>query len=84
MSILEQRLREAAARKGSPLSVAEVEVVGKEIEVDELRERFRKVVRGAGYQGDRIVEEWFPRLLAGDRKEFIAMMEDYEKNDYDP
>jgi truncated hemoglobin YjbI len=66
------------------LSTAEVEAVGKEAEVDELRERFRKVVRGAGYQGDKIVEEYFPRYIAGNRAEFIAMLVDYETHNYDP
>jgi len=78
-------LQAAAARKGSPLSNAEVDAVNKQVEVEELRERFRKVILGAGYAtADRILEEWFPKYIAGDRAAFIKMLVEYETKNYDP
>jgi hypothetical protein len=85
MSYLETQLREAAARKGSPLSRAEVEAIGKDVEVEELRGRFRKVILGAGYTtADRILAEWFPKYIAGNRADFIKMLVEYETKNYDP
>jgi hypothetical protein len=51
-----------------------------------LRIRFLNVIRGAGYVNDapesicnRYLDEYMKDVPA-----FIKMMEDYEKNDYDP
>ena len=49
-------------------------------ERDVLRERFRKVIRMAGYtRPERILGEYFDVYMNGDRAEFISMLEDYEK-----
>ncbi len=49
-----------------------------------LRERFRKVILGAGYATvDRILAEWFDKYMEN-VPEFVKMLEDYERNDYDP
>ena len=49
-------------------------------ERDILRERFRRVIRMAGYaRPERILGEYFDVYMNGDRAEFIAMLEDYEK-----
>jgi hypothetical protein len=52
-----------------------------------LRERFRNVIRLAGYAEvaqDRILEQWYDFYMNGDRASFVKMLEDYEKNDGDP
>ena len=55
-------------------------VPGNKHEYNDLKERFRKVVRMAGYQGDRIVAEYFDGYYAHpDRQSFIKMMEEYEQ-----
>jgi hypothetical protein len=48
-----------------------------------LRERFRKVIKLAGYSdaaAEKILGEYFERYYAGDRAQFIEMMEEYEEN----
>ena len=53
---------------------------------EQLRERFRKVIIGAGYSGDApgaILAEWFDKYIV-DIPKFEAMLERYENNDYDP
>jgi hypothetical protein len=83
-------LRAAAQAKGKPLSEAERDAVYASLKAahsrDVLRERFLKVIRGAGYVNDapeRICAEYLDEYMK-DVPAFIAMMEDYEKNDYDP
>jgi len=47
-----------------------------------LRERFRNVVRLAGYDegaADKIVAKWYDFYMNGDRAEFIKMFEEYER-----
>jgi hypothetical protein len=47
-----------------------------------LRERFHQVILKAGYSeiaAQGILEEWFEKYYAGDRAEFIKMLEEYEK-----
>lgn len=52
-----------------------------------LRERFRNVIRLAGYgatAAENILDQWYDFYMNGDRASFIKMLEDYEKNDGDP
>jgi hypothetical protein len=52
-----------------------------------LRERFRNVIRLAGYAElaqDRILEQWYDFYMNGDRTEFVKMLEKYEQSDGDP
>lgn len=46
----------------------------------EARERFRNVIRLAGYTNpEPILEEWFEQYWNGNREEFFAMMTEYEE-----
>jgi len=51
-------------------------------EREALRERFRRVIIKAGYasnNGEKILAEYFDKYMAGDRTEFIQMLEEYER-----
>lgn len=88
-----QALSTAARAKGKPLNDGEVAAIKRRLEQpipiydkEALRLRFIAVIRGAGYTGDapeRICAEHIDKYME-DVPGFIAMMEDYEKNDYDP
>jgi hypothetical protein len=81
----EEALREAAQRKGSPLSDEEKRAVYRDWEIvarrEELRERFLKVIRLAGYHDgapEKICNEYLDEYMKN-IPEFVAMMEDYER-----
>jgi hypothetical protein len=79
-------LRAAAQKKGAPLSEAEVKAAYSGCQREALRIRFTNVIRGAGYLNDapeRICAEYLDKYML-DIPSFIKMMEDYERNDYDP
>ena len=72
-------LSDAARAKGSPLSQQEIDAVNKAAEREVLRQRFLNVIHLAGYpDGTKILAEYFDEYMAGDRREFIAMLEEYE------
>lgn len=84
--VLLAALGAAARRKGSPLTASEMAAVEKGCQREVLRLRFIAVIRGAGYKNDapeRICAEYLDEYMK-DIPKFVAMLEDYEKNDFDP
>lgn len=76
----------AASAKGKPLTREELNALNSEQDNETLRLRFIAVIRGAGYVNDapeRICAEWFPKYIV-DKPSFIKMLEEYEKNNFDP
>jgi hypothetical protein len=48
-----------------------------------LRERFLKVVLGAGYSrtaSEHILDQWYDFYMNGDISTFVKMLEDYERD----
>jgi len=77
-------LRAAAQAKGRPLTDMERAAVYAASQREALRERFRKVILGAGYKSaEGILAEWFDKYMQN-VPEFVRMLESYEKNNYDP
>jgi len=73
-------LSAAAHAKGGPLTDAEREAVYRGHTRAALRERFLKVIRGAGYSdGISILNEYFDQYMA-DIPNFVKMLEEYEKD----
>lgn len=83
-------LRDAARIVGRPLLQHEIDAVNKACadaySRDTLRERFRKVIRGAGYgegYAEKVIAEYFDEYMK-DIPAFVKMLLSYELNDYDP
>lgn len=83
-------LREAARRKGAPLSNVEREDAHKAWQQvarrDELRARFLSVIRLAGYKNsapEEICNQHFEQYM-NDIPAFEKMLTDYERNNGDP
>lgn len=79
-------LSAAARAKGRPLSDSEKAEIVKGNTREVLRARFLNVIRGAGYVNgapERICNEYLDEYMK-DIPGFVAMMENYERNDYDP
>jgi hypothetical protein len=80
-------LRAAAQAKGSPLTAAEVKAAYAGSQREALRLRFLNVIRGAGYVLPGVAESICDKHIDNymlDIPNFIKMMDDYERNDYDP
>lgn len=79
-------LRNAAHKKGAPLSTAEVKAALDGTLRETLRIRFLNVIRGAGYREgapEKICAKNLDKYML-DVPEFIKMLESYEQNSYDP
>lgn len=77
----------AARKKGSPLSDGEKQTIAKSLQYgtrEQLRERFHKVILGAGYgegAAQAILEEYFERYM-NDVPDFVKMLAAYETKNF--
>lgn len=78
----------AARKKGSPLSDGEKQTIAKSLQYgtrEQLRERFHKVILGAGYPepgATRILNRHFDEYMDHDVPEFVKMLVEYETKNF--